>query len=461
VGEQRPDSPGPRAQGVIEVEQDDAPPPIPPAELPREAIARLIDEGNIQSVESALREQNVRLPVVLEELERVLQLGLGNLAAHLVTMLVSSFHISRADRLAEGVLEHQATAGDDELIDMAAALMTQERLTIATRVIEAVLSRDPLHGRALYLKARILARRGLAGEAFDLIARVSPKLLGPMGLVVQARYAVLGKRGDKAIEGALKLARKADDDETAQPIAEVERIRRRMGQAPKELLDRAASDLRTVMALEYGSLLVELAHDARDGGRFGMDPIAVRDVDRTLDRMLRVISAAGLEVKELLFATEDGEVVAEALARRTGAPSKPWRADRSPQVGAWLCMASASTHPHLPHSAVESLQVALDEGWLMTLALVLPCGWRGPLVPDVVGRITGDDELPWAIDDEIAEVIERMKDEDEELTASLVRDDEEEMLAHAKRARSLLRASQATPRPGHVPFFDETPIPRA
>ena len=50
---------------------------------------------------------------------------------------------------------------------------------------------------------------------------------------------------------------------------------------------------------------------------------------------------------------------------------------------------------------------------LRSLALVLPCGWRGPLVPDVVGRITGDDELPWAIDDEVDETVELIFEEDE------------------------------------------------
>jgi hypothetical protein len=335
----------------------------------------------------------------------------------------------------------------------------QERLTIATRVLDAVLARDREHGRALYLRARVAARRGRLGDAFEMIARVSPQLLGPAGLAVQARYAVLAHR-EKAFEGALKLARKTDEKETLNQIAEVERIRDRIARAPKVLVQRSKIDLRAMMALEYGSLVVELAEDPTDGRRFGMDPIAVRDVGRTLDRSIKAIRAAELPILELWYATEDGEIIAAALARRTGAPYAQWRTDRRPGDGAWLCMASSSTHPHLPRATVDTIQDALDEGSLFTLALILPCGWRGPLVPDVIGRITGDDELPWRIDDEVAEVLERIESADEELTSSVVSDDEAELLAHAVSAKPILRATQPTPRAGHVPFFDETPIPR-
>src|SRR5690606_33665877 len=140
-------------------------------------------------VERALREQVVRLPAVLGELDRVLALGLGNLATSLATMLVARFHVARADQLAERVLEQKETAGADELVDLAAALIQQERLRAAGRALEAAGEKDPRHGRALYLSARLLARRGRIPEAFETIARVDPELLGASGLATQARYA--------------------------------------------------------------------------------------------------------------------------------------------------------------------------------------------------------------------------------------------------------------------------------
>mgnify|MGYP000221072469 CR=1 FL=1 len=54
-------------------------------------------------------------------------------------------------------------------------------------------------------------------------------------------------------------------------------------------------------------------------------------------------------------------------------------------------MGSASTHPHLDNKSVRWLGEALSEGVLRTAALIMPCGWRGPIVPDVIGRITGAD----------------------------------------------------------------------
>jgi tetratricopeptide (TPR) repeat protein len=445
--------------GVVDVEQSDAPPPIPPAEMPRDALAKIVDEGNIQAVETALREQNIRLPMVLDELDRVLDAGFGNLGAALITMLVSSFHLARADKLAERVLAHADTAGSEELTDLSAALMMQERLTIAGKVVDAVLARDPTHGRALYLKARLFARRGRIDQAFDTIARVSPKLLDADGMAVQARYALLAQR-ERAIDGALKLAKKSDDPDTRARVAEVERMRDRFDRAPREIVAAAKTDLRAICALEYGALLVELAADPGDGGRFGMDAIAVRDAGRLIGRMLDAIARIEAPMNECLYATEDGEIVAAAINKITGKPCREWRADRPGADGSWLCMASAATHPHLPNAVVETIQRALDEGTVRTLALVLPCGWRGPLVPDVIGRITGDDELPWTVDDEVDEVLERIFGEDEEMTAGLARDDDGEIRAHAERAKSILRATAKLPRPAHVPFLDETPIPR-
>ncbi|MCK6550855.1 hypothetical protein L6R52_33770 [Myxococcota bacterium] len=449
--------PGPAPHGVIDVEQADAPPPLQTPELSPEALAKIVDDGDVNAVEAALREHVVRLPDVLDQLQRVLELGHGNLAAVLVTMLIGSFRIARADRLAEQVLQHRDTAGDEELVDLAAALLGQERLTIATKVLDAVLARDAANGRALYLRARILARRGKIDEAFDTIARVSPKLLDAAGMAVQARYALFAGRA-KAMDGALRHAKKGDDPDVVVMVRELERIQERMSRAPA-LTAKLRTDLRAAIALEYGSVLVELAEDPSDGGRFGMDAVAVRDVGRLVDRMLRAIDAAKLPITELLHATEDGEIIAAALSHRTGKPYRQWRADRPPAEGSWLCMASAATHPHLPNTVVQTIQSALDEGTVRTLAIVLPVGWRGPIVPDVIGRLTGDDELPWAIDDEVDETVERIFGDDEP-TTGVARDDEPELFALVDAARVILRATQPLPRAAHVPFLDETPVPR-
>lgn len=453
---------GPPPHGVIEVDQADAPPPIPPAELPREELARLVDEGNVLAVEGALRAQNVRVPSVLDELQRVLGLGHGNLAAALVTMLVQSFHISRADRLAEQVLVHADTAGSEELVDLAAALYGQERLGITRRVLDVVLAREADHGRALYLVARTLARRGRAAEAFETISRVSPKVLGAAGLAVQARYALLAGRLT-AYEGALRHAKKVDDVDVGLQLNEIERIRGRLERAP-ELAAAMTRDLRAAMAIEYGSLLLELARDAGDGGRFGMDPVTARDAGRLVLGAIEAIRALGLPLRECLFANEDGEIVAAAIARKAGVAVKEWRAQRVIGDGTWLCMASAATHPHVPNVQVQEIQDALDRGTLRTFALILPSGWRGPLVPDLVGRVTGDDELPWAIDDEVEETVDRIFGEgaadEEPPTEGLVSGDGAALLAHLERARRVLRSTQPEPRAPHVPFFDETPVPR-
>lgn len=440
-------------------EEEQAPPPIPPAEMPLEELAAIVDAGELSRVETALREHMVRLPDVLDQVERILEKGWGNLAASLATMLIARFHLARADRLAERVLEHKDTAGNDELVDLAAALLGQERLTVATRVLDVVLAREGDHGRALYLRARISARKGAIDKAFDAISRVSPKLLGHHGMAIQARYAVLAGR-NKAVEGALKHARKTDDPDAYNQMREVERIRERLDRAPPALAAQLKTDLRAAMAIEYGALLVELAADPSDGGRFGMEPITPRDAGRLAQKIAEAIAESGLPIKELIHATEDGEIVAAALAQLTGKPAREWRADRPPADGSWLCMASAATHPHLPNAVVKTIQTALDQGPLRTLALILPSGWRGPLVPDVIGRITGDDELPWALDDEVDEVLGWMFDEDEAPTDMLVKPDGAAWKQHLASAKTLLRAHDPEPRAGHVPFLDETPIPR-
>lgn len=451
-------SQGTLPQGSVEVEQTEAPPPIPPSEMADETLSALVDSGNVAGIERAIHEQNVRLPRVLEQLDRVLTQGHGNLAAAMATMLISTFRVARADRLAERVLAEASSAGSDELSDLAAALLMQERLASANKVLDVVLAREPSHGRSLYLQSRVLARRGLPERAFDAISRVSPKVLGPSGMAIQARYALLANR-DKALEGALKLARRSDDPDVMNQVREVERIQERMDRAPHSLLDRARSDLRATMALEYGSLVCELARDPSDGGRFGMEPITRRDAAYVMERMAKAIGALGLPLSELIYANEDGEIVAAGISRVTGKPFREWRADRAPADGSWLCMASAATHPHLPNTVVRTLQAALDEGTLRTLALVLPSGWRGPLVPDLIGRITQDDELPFSMHDEVDDVVDEMFDAREE-KSGLALEDEASFLEHLHEARALLRALEPSPRGGHVPFLDETPVPR-
>ncbi len=426
--------------------------------MPEEELKSLVDEGNIQAIELALREQNLRLPVVLRELDRVLESGLGNLATALVTMLISRFSIARADKLADQVLAQQDSAGVDELVDLGAALLQQERLSAATRALSAALKKDPRDGKGLYLSARIAARRGRLEDAFTEIAKVSPKLLGGAGLATQARYAALLGR-EKALKAALKLARKTVSDEERAFVEHTEAIVARLellglGSAPPSM-----SNLRTAMAIEYGSLLVELARSPKDGGRFSMEPPKLGDVAAVLERMLGAIRQLGVPMKTLYFANEDGEIIAAALSEKTDCPYKQWTADRKVEDGDWLCLASAGTHPHLRRPAVQALQQALDDGLMRSLALVLPCGWRGPIVPDVVGRLTGDDEFPWAIDDEVDETVELIFEETDERGEEATKDPEA-LQAHIERFGAVFRATQALPRPGHMPFLDETPVPR-
>lgn len=435
---------------------EDLPPPIPPAEMPRETLSGIIDEGNLQELERALREQVVRLPTVLEELDRVLEQGLGNLATALVTMLISRFHVARADKLADRVLLHRSTAGIDELVDLAAALMQQERLNAAERALGAALEKEPRDDRGLYLAARLAARRGLVEEAFERIARADPKVLGAYGLAAQVRYAALTGKTN-AIKGALKQAKKRVTEADREHVAHVERILERIELAGIDTTEPVT--LRTAMALEYGSLLVELAEDGADGGRFGMSPMTFGDVGALITRILKAIRQLGLPFRDLYYADEDGEIVAAAIAERSGLPAREWRHDRTVEDGSWLCMASAATHPHQKRIDVDALQEALNGGRLRTVALMLPVGWRAPLVPDVVGRLTGDDELPWAIDDEVDETVELIFDEAEEPTGDAVEDDEA-LANHVERFGGILRAAGPERRPPHVPFLDETPVPR-
>ena len=109
----------------------DLPPEIPPAEMAEEELDALIDAGNVQAVEAALREHNVRVPAVIRQLDRTLDQKRGNLAAVLATMLISRFHVAQANLLAQRVLREVQSAGVEELVDLAAALFQQERLAAA------------------------------------------------------------------------------------------------------------------------------------------------------------------------------------------------------------------------------------------------------------------------------------------------------------------------------------------
>lgn len=434
---------------------EDLPPPIPDAELPEEELAQLVDEGRVNEIEGVLREQRVRLPSVLAQVDRVLDAGLGNLATSLVTMLIARFHVAQASRLAERVLAHKDTTGGDELADLAAALMNQERLITAAKVLDAAHERDPHHDRAAYLSARLAARRGDMNAAFESIAKTNPKLLQGSGLLYQARYALLAGR-NKAYEKAKKLASKSV--EAKEVSAVVGALANRLSLSGVDPTNPMS--LRTAMAIEYGSVLVEVAKDDADGGRFGMDPMGLADVGKLVDRIIASVRALGLPIESLFHATEDGEIIAAAIAERIDKPYFEWSATRQVKEGDWLVMASAGTHPHIENRAVRTLHDALEEGTLRSMALILPCGWRGPIVPDVVGRITGDDELPWAIDDEVDETVELIFDE-RETSNEDAKADVDVLDRHIERFGGIFRATQPAPRAGHVPFLDETPVPRA
>ncbi len=437
-----------------------APPPVPPPELTDEQLRTLIDEGRVQEVENALREQSLRLPRVLEQLNRVLEQGLGNLATALATMLISRFHVSRAGELSDRVLDHADSAGADELLDLVAALIQQERLQSADKVLAAARQKDPTHARGLYFKARLLARQGKTEAAFEHIARVSTKVLGAVGLATQARYATLCGR-PKAAKGALKGAKKAKDPEATDLIRQVEDIQSRLSITGLDITQ--AQDLQTIMAIEYGSMVVELSKVDRNCGRFVDEALSLQKIAPLIRGIVEVIQQLGLPMNKLFHATEDGEIVAAAIHHLTDVPYQSWRQESIAEDGSWLCMGAASTHPHLRNPAVQTLHAALNSGSLRSLALVLPTGTRGPLVPDIIGQMGDSDEMPWAIDDEVEDVLEEVWAGDQ--TPALLDHSDpnhgpktknhESSFSHVERFGGILRATQKSPRPGHVPFLDE------
>ena len=439
----------------------DLPPEIPPAEMAEEELDALIDAGNVQAVEAALREHNVRVPAVIRQLDRTLDQKRGNLAAVLATMLISRFHVAQANLLAQRVLREVQSAGVEELVDLAAALFQQERLAAARTVLEAAISKNENHDRALYFTALLHARSGDALKAFETISRSSPKLLGSHGLASQARYAAWAGK-PKAHQGALKLARKAlSKESSSEERAEAElQIQSSEVMANRlnslELQDSTQLNLTNALMVEYGSLLIERSTRISEHGVFDGSPISYADAGRLIRRIHEVIVQTGKEVQELVYANEDGEVVAAGLSQLLGKPYRAWHKDLNAKDGDWLCMGSAATHPHLQNEAVQSLDRALKAGVLRSLCLVLPRGWRAPVVPDLIGRITEDDEFPWESDDEIEDSYDEMLNEDP--TENVAQEDFEQLLESVNTNGKLLRSLQDSPRSGHLAYRDETPI---
>ncbi len=420
--------------------------------MPDEALAALVDEGNLEAVERALREQFVRLPSVLRELDRVLAAGLGNLGAALATLLIGHFHVAQANALADRVLVHSERAGLDELVDLAAALIQQERRAAAQRVLDTALARDPQHARGRYLAARMLARRGRMRDAFEAIRAVPPRLVGPHGMAIQARYALWAGE-TRAFEGAMKHARRAEDEDARAELAALERLADRIARSGVD--PTGALDLRTALGLDVGAALIELAADDPIG-RFDDAAPSYGDVGRLVQKLARAVRRLTPSPGEILYATEDGEVVAAGIAQILDRPLRRWRKEISAHEGDWLCMGSAATHPHLPNEEVLSLHAALEGGVLRSLCLVLPVGWRAPIVPDLIGRLTRDDEFPWAFDDEVEDIYAAINDDP---PSERPRDDEDALTAWLDRFAPLLRAGAPMPRPPHVPWHDELPLP--
>ena len=442
-------------------EMPDLPPEIPPAEMSEQGLCALVAEGNILGVESALRAHNVRLPAVIRQLARVLEQEKGNLATVLVTMLISRFHIAQATTLAHKVLAQSASAGTEELVDLTAALFQQERLETARKVVNTALQQNNRHPRALYFLALLQARRGDIQAAFSSISKSNPKFLGAHGLAVQARYAAWC-RNEKAFKGALKLGEKAakntnnddstDEDVQVQLQTASSLVTRMQAVSP----DAPPADLRTAFLIEYGSLLIEQSTTANAHGGFDAETISYADVGRLIQRIRYVMAQIGPEVKELLYANEDGEVVAAGLSQLIKRPYRAWNKDLNAKDGDWLCMGTAASHPHLSNDAVQSLDRALKQGTLRSLCLVLPRGWRCPVVPDLIGRVTKDDEFPWARDDEIEDIYEQILEGSP--SDGLVREEHEGVLTIASDFAHLLRSSHNLAPLGHVPYRDETPL---
>lgn len=430
--------------------------------MPADALNQLVDAGDAAGIAAALRGQRVRLGSVVAALDRTRREVAPDRAAHLVAALIAAFRFASAGDLAAPVLDDPAGVSDAALLELATALLALDRLSLATRAVELVLARtaEAPPARALLLRARLLARAGRASEALATVAHLGADDFGPEGVLERARWALLAGRGAPSRVAALDAVAvlpAVEAPDLRARAAEIEAIRIRAERA-SGLAERVGSDLRASWAIEYGSALIELAAEGGGRGRFGAAAISYKDVGRLVGRMLGAITAAQLPFEEVTFATADGAIVAAAIARITGKAVHEWSAERPPLDGTWLCMGSVATHPELPNPAVRALQAALDEGTLRSLALLLPFGTRGPLVPDFVGRLTVDDELPWRPGDGEDDVVDRLFTADDNATDDLVRDDEQAIDALMAEARAILRASAPPPRPPHVPYRDETPV---
>ncbi|MEE2901663.1 MAG: hypothetical protein VYC39_05005 [Myxococcota bacterium] len=428
------------------------------SELSAEELRTLVDAGDIRSIEAALREMNVRIPSVIRQIDRCLMEGQSNVATVLATMLISRFHVTQANALADQIISQAENAGADELVDLVAALMQQERLSSARKVLEKILEKVQGHDRAQYFKSLLAARAGHIEDAFQSIARCSPKLLGAHGLAQQARFAAWCRRA-KAFEGAVRLAKQAeerksyeqDDEDVSIQITAAERLQNRLTTTNID-----SPSLRDALFLEYGSLLVEESVDEARFGCFDETPITYGDAGRLIRKIAEILPQFG-EIQELVYATEDGEVVAAGLSQILKKPYRAWHKELNAKDGDWLCMGSAATHPHVNNKTVQSLDQALMKGTLRTLCLVLPRGWRAPIVPDVIGRMTTDDEFLWEIDDEIEDIYEEMVDD--EPTAELVRNDSEKIEENMRAYPELMRAAEPLPRFPHLAYRDELPLP--
>jgi len=428
------------------------------SEISPEKLEAFVEAGDIRSIETALREMNVRIPSVIRQIDRCLIEGQSNVATVLATMLISRFHVTQANALADQIISQAENAGADELVDLVAALMQQERLSSARKVLKKIFEKIQGHDRAQYFQSLLAARAGNIEHAFQSIARCSPKLLGAHGLAQQARFAAWC-RLPKAFDGAVRLAKQAEekenqehsDEDVSIQIKAAERLQNRLSVTNIE-----NPTLRDALFLEYGSLLIEESLDEAEFGCFDETPITYGDAGRLIRKIAEILPKFG-EIQELVYATEDGEVVAAGLSQILKKPYRAWHKELNAKDGDWLCMGSAATHPHVNNKTVQSLDRALMQGTLRTLCLVLPRGWRAPIVPDVIGRMTTDDEFPWEIDDEIEDIYEEMVDD--EPTSELIRNDAEKVEENMRAYPHLTRASEPLPRFPHLSYRDELPLP--
>lgn len=401
-------------------------------------IEAALAAGDVRTLEAALVAQTIAPRDFLEATDRVLAEGLGNLGAVLLASFLGRYQVPGLPERLERILALEAVVGAEALADLAAVLLAQDRVRAAATMAEAAVRRGPHNGRAAYLRARTHARCGDMDEAFRSICRASPELLGTSGLVAQARYALWTRRAAAATAAESKAKLLAEDPVEASELAALAAMRQRI-----ETLGAAAPrTFRDALALEYGAFV--LWPDARLD-----DALTSAEVTALADAAVQAMAVAGLPAERWLYAHEDGEVLAEWLARRTERPALPWRHGMTVTDGDWLCMGSAAAHPHVGRPDVLALHDALETSPLRSLALVLPPGARAPWVPDLIGAIRRDDDLPWTAADDPEDVLEALS----AATPEAEIDPRQAM----ERLSGILRCTQLSPRPPHAPFLDETP----